>query len=69
MLVLKNTISTVEPEKRKSPVEIEEAIRRRAYEFYEQRGYVDGDDVEDWLLAEQEVSGNVRQDKRAVKPG
>ena len=69
MLVLKNTISNLEPEKRKSPVEIEEAIRRRAYEFYEQRGHVHGDDVEDWLLAEQEVSGNVRQDKRAVKPG
>jgi hypothetical protein len=68
MTVFKNAISDVGPEKRKSPVEIE-AIGRRAYEFYERRGYVDGDDVEDWLLTEQEVSGDSRQDKRAVKPG
>jgi Protein of unknown function (DUF2934) len=32
-----------------------------AYEFYEQRGYVDGHDVEDWLVAEQEVRGTLRQ--------
>lgn len=31
-------------------------IRRRAYEIYEQRGRQDGQEVEDWLRAEQEVS-------------
>lgn len=44
-----------------TPVEVEEAVRCRAYEFYEQRGYVDGHDIEDWLLAEQEVAGKLRQ--------
>ena len=34
-----------------------ERIRRRAYEIYEQRGRQDGQEVEDWLRAEQEVSG------------
>lgn len=33
-----------------------ERIRRRAYEIYEERGRQDGQEVEDWLRAEQEVS-------------
>jgi hypothetical protein len=35
----------------------EEYIRRRAYQFYEQRGRQDGHDVEDWLRAEAEIFG------------
>jgi len=35
---------------------VEDQIRRRAYELYEQRGREDGHDVEDWLLAEEEVT-------------
>ncbi len=39
-----------------SPVpNIEDEIRRRAYELYEQRGREDGHDVEDWLRAEKET--------------
>ena len=37
------------------PAELEEEIRRRAYEFYEQRGKVDGYALDDWLQAEAEV--------------
>jgi len=37
------------------PPEIEEAIRRRAHELYEQRGREDGHDLEDWLEAEAEI--------------
>jgi len=33
-----------------------ERIRRRAYEIYEQRGRQDGQELEDWIRAEQEVS-------------
>lgn len=33
----------------------EELIRRRAYEIYEQRGRVEGQDLEDWLLAEADL--------------
>lgn len=36
---------------------LEEQIRYRAYELYENRGREDGHDVEDWLQAEAEVSG------------
>jgi Protein of unknown function (DUF2934) len=34
---------------------IEDQIRRRAYELYEERGMEDGHDVEDWLRAEEEI--------------
>jgi hypothetical protein len=35
---------------------LEEEIRCRAYELYEQRGRKDGHDVDDWLRAEAEVA-------------
>jgi hypothetical protein len=37
--------------------EIEERIRLRAYELYEQRGRRDGHAVDDWLQAEAELRG------------
>lgn len=36
----------------------EESIRQRAYELYEQRGHIDGHELEDWLQAEAEVKEN-----------
>ena len=35
-------------------------IARRAYELYEQRGGEPGRDLDDWLLAENELRGAVR---------
>jgi len=35
-----------------------EAIVRRAHDLYVERGYENGREVEDWLKAEQELSGN-----------
>jgi HSP20 family molecular chaperone IbpA len=35
--------------------EIVEAVRRRAYELFEQRGCLEGGDLDDWLKAESEV--------------
>ena len=37
--------------------EAKDRIARRAYEIYVQRGGENGKDVEDWLRAEQEISG------------
>ncbi len=34
---------------------VQDEIRRRAYELYEQRGREGGRDLEDWLRAESEV--------------
>jgi Protein of unknown function (DUF2934) len=35
---------------------LDEEIRRRAYELYEQRDRNDGHDMDDWLRAEAEVT-------------
>jgi hypothetical protein len=39
----------------------EEEIRRRAYELYEARGREDGQDVEDWLEADAEITGRTEK--------
>ena len=45
------------PEVRKNvvPINLDEQIRRRAYELWEQRGYEPGHETEHWLLAESEI--------------
>ncbi len=44
----------------KSAQDIQHQIRERAYELYEQRGRRDGHDLDDWLIAESEVTRKVR---------
>jgi Protein of unknown function (DUF2934) len=44
---------------------IEEEIRQRAYELYEQRGRQEGFHSEDWARAETEVLARHRKDKTA----
>jgi Protein of unknown function (DUF2934) len=36
---------------------LEQEIRIRAYQLYEERGYLPGHEDEDWLVAEQEILG------------
>jgi len=36
--------------------ELQEQIRRRAHELYEERGRHDGHELDDWLQAESEVT-------------
>ena len=38
--------------------ELNDAIRNRAYELYEQRGRADGDELDDWIEDENEVLGS-----------
>jgi Protein of unknown function (DUF2934) len=40
---------------------LEEQIRRRAYELYLQRGGVPGNENQDWLVAEQEVRSQLME--------
>ena len=47
------------------PNDIEERILRRAYDFYEQSGRIDGFALDDWLQAEREILG--AQEQRKVK--
>jgi hypothetical protein len=57
---------TAIPIRAKPPdVEIEEQIRQRAYQLYEERGRLDGSAMQDWLTAEEEVTGS-RQAKAAT---
>jgi hypothetical protein len=45
--------------------EVEEQIRQRAYQLYEERGRLEGNAMEDWLMAEEAVLGS-RQAKAAT---
>jgi hypothetical protein len=38
--------------------EIEEKIRQRPYQLYEEHGRLDGHAIEDWPMAEEEVLGS-----------
>jgi hypothetical protein len=38
-----------------TPINLEDEIRRRAYELYLQRGTAPGSEAEDWLTAEREI--------------
>jgi hypothetical protein len=44
---------------------LEEEIRRRAYELYEERGREHGHDLDDWVRAEAEVTGTVVRTRAA----
>jgi hypothetical protein len=46
------------------PDQIQEQIRQRAYQLYEQRGREDGHDLDDWLTAESETT----QEERKISP-
>jgi len=48
-----------------SDAEVEEQIRQRAYQLYEEHGCLDGTAMKDWLIAEEEVLGS-RQAKGAT---
>jgi hypothetical protein len=37
---------------------LEDQVRARAYELYEERGKEDGDDLDDWLRAEAELTSS-----------
>lgn len=42
------------------PHNLEEDIRRRAYELYEGRGREEGHELDDWLRAEEEMTQATR---------
>jgi hypothetical protein len=61
-------LEMVKSEPRKNVVvsiNLEDEIRRRAYELYQQRGTASGSEAEDWLNAEREVRQRYRQQQSA----
>jgi len=50
-------------------MDAQEEIKKMAYELYEQRGRIDGDDPADWLEAERSVmKKSQEQAERELKP-
>ena len=47
------------------PINVEDEIRRRAFELYQQRGAKPGSEAEDWLAAEREVRQRYHQQQSA----
>ena len=63
---MQTRLSPVHPDAdRLSFAELEDRIRNRAYELYEDRGYADGHALDDWLRAKAEVLGVTRNAKAA----
>jgi hypothetical protein len=57
---MKNPHRPISPQADQFPGQIEEQIRKRAYELYEQRGGEDGHDLDDWLTAESELTSRTK---------
>jgi Protein of unknown function (DUF2934) len=47
--------AALEANRSTAPVNLEDEIRRRAYEIYLERGRTPGNENEDWLVAERQV--------------
>jgi hypothetical protein len=52
---------TQESKKASAPVNLQDEIRRRAYELYEARGSKPGYEHEDWVHAEREIMARHNQ--------
>ena len=61
---IKLEVVKTEP-RRVVPINLEDEIRRRAYELYQQRGGAPGSEAEDWLAAEREVRQRYHQQQTA----
>jgi hypothetical protein len=50
-----------ETKKNVVPINLEDEIRRRAYELFQERGGIPGSEHEDWVRAEHEVLARYQQ--------
>jgi hypothetical protein len=63
---MQTRLSPADPEYDKlSMQQVEDRIRVRAYEIYEERGRKDGHDLEDWVEAKTQVLGVAKNPKAA----
>ncbi len=54
-------VHKTEPRKNVVPINLDDEIRRRAFELYQERGTAAGNEAEDWLTAEREVRQRYHQ--------
>lgn len=59
-------VRKTEPRKNVVPINLEDEIRRRAHELYQQRGSGSGSETEDWLTAEREVRQRYQQKQQSA---
>ncbi len=62
-------LGVVKTEPRKKvvvPINLEDEIRRRAYELYQQRGSAPGNEADDWLAAEREVRERYQRQQQSA---
>jgi hypothetical protein len=57
-------VRRTEPRKNIVPINLDDEIRRRAYELWEQHGHEPGHDKEHWLLAEREIMTRYRNQRQ-----
>ena len=62
------TVTMISPEVRNGSgsMTLEDQIRLRAYEIYQERGYTPGNEREDWLTAEREVRARSRSKRQSA---
>ena len=48
------------------PQSLEEQIRQHAHGPYEERGWADGHDLDDWLRAEEQITQQSRHRRRVI---
>ena len=51
----KKPVESTKPKEIPTQTDLDETIRRRAYEIYQARGSEDGHDLDHWLEAESEI--------------
>ena len=51
-------LTVAEMQMHEEQLSLNDQIRRRAYELYEEKGRIDGHELEDWLQAESELKAN-----------
>jgi DUF2934 family protein len=56
------------PKSKENATSNDEAIAKRAYELYLQRGSVPGHELDDWLEAEAELSATATDQQAPVQP-
>ena len=58
---------TPRPASTATETKLEEQVRRRAYQLYEARGRKNGNDLEDWVQAEIDITGNATPEPQAER--
>ena len=58
-----NMVQTKKNDKKNNPDDLDEQIRKRAYEIFKDKSENESDDLSDWLQAEKEIK-NLKSSKK-----